>query len=122
MSELNEHNIVEELVKRVPELDSLYQDEMDYYGEIASYVFFGPILCDFIVEQIPNENEINSTSKAIIKPIFVLVEECVESGDPHLRELILAGFLESFIPKMKEYPILKDFLGEKTKQLPSLFG
>jgi len=94
---------------------------MDYYGEISNYVFFGAILSKFIVEQFDKNNEINFPNRTILAPIFSLVEECVESGDLDLRDLILAGFLESFILTTKDYPILKDFLGEKTKDLLSLF-
>ena len=121
MIKLTYENVTEQLVKRVPELIPLYKDEMDYYGEIASYVFFGPILCDFIAEQLGENGVPNSSNEAILIPAFVLIEECVKSGDKELRELVLAGFLESFIPKMNEYPALKGFLGVKTEQLLSLF-
>ncbi len=48
MAELTTENVVEELVKRVPELKPLYEDEIDYYGDISNYVFFGAILNKFI--------------------------------------------------------------------------
>jgi hypothetical protein len=121
MTKLTTDNVVEELVKRVPELKPLYQEEIDYYGDIASYIFFGPILCEFVCKHIDESGNLSSSNKAILMPIFVLVEECVETEDKDLRELILAGFLESFIPTMNDYPVLKSLLGDQTEQLLSFF-
>ena len=121
MAELTTDNVVEELVKQVPELSPSYEHQMDYFEEIFNYVFFGPILCEFIAERLGENGMMSSSNEAILTPIFLLIEECAESGDKELRDLVLAGFLDSFTPKMNEYPALKGFLGVKTEQLLSLF-
>lgn len=120
MSELNKDNVVEELVYRVPELSSIYKYEMDYYGEISNYVFFGSLLSKFIVER-HTKGDVELTDDNVLNGIFVYIEECVETDNPDLRDLVLAGFFESFVSTLQDYPVLKKLLGAKTTALLTLF-
>ena len=120
MTNLNGDNVVEELVKQVPELSSIYKGEMDYYGEISNYVFFGPLLSKFIVEHHTRAGA-ELTNGNVLNGISAYIEKCVETDDPDIRDLILSGFLESFVGTLQDYPALKKLLRAKTTELLTLF-
>ena len=119
MPKLNKENAVVELVKRVPELKPAYDSEMKYYGEISNYVFFGSLLSKFIVER-HIKSDVESTDN-VLNTLFAYIEECAETDNPELRDLILAGFLESFSAILDDNPELKIYLGTKTSELLNLF-
>lgn len=110
-------NVVVRLIEAVPELTRIYQHEIEYYGDISNYVFFGAILNEFIQERYELLIREGSDESDVLRRIFEFLEDCVESTDQRIKELVLAGFMESFYPLLINNPQLKTLMKPQSRKL-----
>lgn len=101
------------LIKFLPEIKSLYDEEVSWQegDETGSHVVFADILFPYILNCVKNED-----TQCLIK-CFKIIEKILLLGDEYANEVIALSVLEGLSYETDLKINLKEFMGDKTKQL-----
>lgn len=118
--ELNKY--VKNMVKKIPELNIIYQKHLnDNFNKVLAHVFFGDLTRYVILLNDSICEEKNEEKKSVLKSIMNYLENGLKHGDEYIQDLIIASFLENLDFKNKNYHSLKSFFGpELMKKLDEL--
>jgi hypothetical protein len=84
--------LVDRLVATYPELRTLHQEHVDTFGELLPHVLFGELTA-WLVNAYIADPEVGP--EAAWRRILADLERDYETGDPDVRELLYASFLEN---------------------------
>src|SRR5690349_17310279 len=89
--------LINDLLEKVPEYRSVYDHEIDYYGDISAWTFFGSILVKFTLKAFRayREDAQNIAAQELVNRIFDFIEHYASSTDEDILELIHTGFVEA---------------------------
>ncbi len=82
---------INQLLERVPELQSTYDVHIHDYDELLPHVFLGDVT-RYVVQQV-HSGEMGTTKP--VGRILDSLERCMESGDDQVKELVSVSFIEN---------------------------
>jgi hypothetical protein len=98
---------ISQLLDRIPELNSAYEEHIRDNGELLPHVFLGGVT-RFVVREMRSQEA--SPSKPVQR-IIEFFEQCMASGDEQVIELISVSFLENLLGEDDVLPNLKKLMG-----------
>ncbi|MCA0454328.1 MAG: hypothetical protein LCI00_10175 [Chloroflexi bacterium] len=120
MDSINYSSIAEQLLNVLPEFQEIYQEMLDYYGEIFPYLLIGSGLVKFTVknyEIFQKSQGEDLKSGDILKRIVDFLESCALSKDEDVIELIRIGFMEHLDSNSASFNGLVSILKPESKKL-----
>ena len=100
-------NCVSQLLDRVPELGSLYDEHIQDNNELLPHVFFGDVTRYVVQEMRCRESQPSQP----VQRILSFLEQCMVSGDEQVNELISVSFLENLLGEDDVLANLKKLMG-----------
>jgi len=85
------------LLAEVPELRPVYEEHLDDNGDVLTHVLMGDVTRFFnqCVPESSGDGPESRRAAEIVRQILSVLEDAVASGDPGMRELVSASFLEN---------------------------
>lgn len=114
MKEISYQNLSEKLTEAVPEILEKYKDELQWWGEESpgAHIVFGDVLVPFVISLLES-----SADEAILKRIFLFLEQLAENTDPLVQEVIAFTICERLGDNPGWLSKARQYMGERTKEL-----
>lgn len=120
--EIRYATVVEQFIETVPELLPLYEEELQSFGQIIDYPFFGSGLVEFMVEQVraaQSDGPEREQSRDVLTRIMDFIERGSNSSDEDVVTLMVTGFMEALYVAGDDEPTIVALMGPKSKILYS---
>ncbi len=103
---------VQRLIERVPELRGMYQQHVQFNGELLPHVFLGEV-CGYVEEQVRSGDV---TGQGLLRRIVDFFECAIASGDEDVQELISVSFVENLAWQEDVFERIEGLLGENLRR------
>lgn len=110
-------NVVQRLVEQVPESRQAYEEHLNFCGEILPHVLFGE-LTGFIIRTYRLWAKSGDPCvEDKLQHILNFLEECAQSTDERVVDLVSVSFLENLWQAGSDYEPIKKRLGPNLQKL-----
>ncbi|WP_289356240.1 hypothetical protein [Paenibacillus sp. S-12] len=99
-------NLIERLLKAVPQIRPYYEEEIEWLEEDLPHVIFGMVVTPFLIKSIKEEKEITN--------LYDFFEEMALSEEK-VQEVLVVSVIESLITEREIIETAKSNMGESTR-------
>lgn len=106
---MEQENLIPELLKCLPKLKPLYEEELEWMEEVLPHYIFGSVVTSYTVDSLNNNIEES-------KELFRFFNE-MAVGDEYVQNVLVVSLLEPLITERDIIDQAKLLMSETTKQL-----
>lgn len=105
-------NLVQKMLRAIPEVNPMYEKELDWWEEILPHIIFGDVLNPYIITLLREGNADQTLEKA-----FDFLEQMAISSDERVQEVLAVTVLE----QLGDDPLIlekaRQYMGSETREM-----
>ncbi|WP_391557912.1 hypothetical protein [Robertmurraya sp.] len=121
MMNLTYNNIVQEMLKIIPQLQPLYDKELEELwqeeGLILPHIAFGDILNPFLISLLQKPQELTKDDEKLLSKIFNFLENMALSEDVKIQEVVSVTVMARIGDDISILKNALKYMGNETKKL-----
>ncbi|MFB0832735.1 hypothetical protein ACEU2D_24515 [Brevibacillus laterosporus] len=105
------NDLVQTLLVEIPELNPVYEEEIEWLKEDLPHVIFGIVFNPYLIEILNLHDQ-----EKKLKAIFIFLEKMAMSSDEKVKEVLVTTILESLLTERNIIVKAKHYMGSVTKK------
>ncbi|WP_044478300.1 DUF7674 family protein [Paenibacillus antibioticophila] len=106
------NNVVQKMLKVIPEVTPLYEKELEWWDEILPHIVFGDVVNPYIIRLLREGND-----EQIAKNVFNFLEQMAICSDEKVHEILAVTVLEQLGDDPTILEEARRYMGNETKKI-----
>lgn len=106
------NNVVQKMLKAIPEVTPMYEKELDWWDEILPHIVFGDVVNPYIIRLLREGN-----AEQIVQKVFNFLEQMAICSDERVQEILAVTVLEQLGDDPTILGVARQYMGHETKKM-----